>query len=462
MRVIGLLAIGLALAGCAKSDEQLRLDLHDDDPYARLMAVVALGRSGRADAGPDLLAALEDERPEVRAAAHQAVVALGPAAVPSLLDRVASGAMTASDADLRLIDLALVYDPALRDAAPMMRTLRGGRYDRGAVAIFGLLGEIGTAAVAPLADALRRPDPLRSAAAADALGTLGPASAPASSALLDALDRPEPEVVRACAAALGRIGATDEEVLTALLAVARDAGSPAVRQAALDAAVGGLVRRAARGEPARGPARAELAGLGQAAFDGLLLALRFDEQAVADEAAGCLAALGPQRLPQIVASLPERDATQLGRGAQVVRGIGAPALAPLLEMIGDPANPARVRAVAVLSGLGAEAAGAWPALFALLGDGRGDLAAAAAYALGGIPPADDRALSQLIAARARGSRPVGRLLLPAIVAGLLARGRLAELAALGDAAGVEAELRRLARGRDPDLCARARAALGPR
>ena len=39
------LALALALAGCAKSFDELRDDLRDDDPYVRLMAAVALGRS---------------------------------------------------------------------------------------------------------------------------------------------------------------------------------------------------------------------------------------------------------------------------------------------------------------------------------------------------------------------------------------------------------------------------------
>lgn len=458
LRVIGLLAIGLAVAGCAKSFEELRRDLRDQDPYVRLMAAVALGRSGRAEAALDLLDALVDDSPDVRQAARESLVLLGPVGVPALLERLRAGAMSAGDADLRLLDLMLVYDQDLDDVAPMMRALHGGRYDRKAMAILSVFGDMDSSAVPPLIELLDQPDPLLTAAAADALGALGPVAAPAASRLVVALSRPESEVVRAAADALGQIAAGQDEVLPALLHVAGSADQPAVRQAALDASVQGLLQRMTGGEPARREqALAELSGLRRDALDGLIRALKYGDQAIAVEAAGCLAALGPEILPQLISSLSERNPMHVDRGALVVRRLGRQALPPLLEMIGDPSDAARVRATTALSGLGADAASAWPTLHALLEGSDDNLSSAAAYTLGHIPPPDDAALQQLIAARESQTKLVGELLLPAIVRGLLERDRLDELYALGDEAGVALE--RLRSGDDPELAARAGAAL---
>lgn len=454
MRVSALLALGLVLASCAKSFDEWRADLEDEDPFVRQMAAVGLGRSRCAEAAPLLLGALADETPAVREAALDSLVALGPPAVPMLLERLGAGAQTAGDADARLLDLALAFDAGLGDVAPQMRALQGGRYDHKLLALFDVIATIGPPAVAPLRSALAGADPLVAAAAADALGALGPQAAPAVPDLLVALRRPERDVVRAAAGALGEIGPQEDAVLSALLEVAHGTAEPA----AIDAAVRGLVRRAARGNPASaGAARAELSGLGPAALEGLLAALRSGDGAEADAAADALSALGPDVLPRLVATLNERDALQVGRAALVVRRIGPAALPPLLALVGDPARAARVPAVTVLSGLGADAASAWPTLFALLDDGDAHLAGAAAYALGCIPPPDDAALEQLLAARAGDARLVGPLLLPAIVRGLLDRGRLDELRALGGEA--VAVLERLRDGDDPAVADRARAAL---
>ena len=457
LRALGLLVVGLALAGCAKSFDELRDDLRDDDPYVRLMAAVALGRSGRTDAGPALLMALSDSRPEVREAARDSLVLLGPVVVPVVLERLAASASGAGEANLRRLDLALLLDPGLDEAAPAMRALQAGRYDRKALEFFELIRAMGPAAVAPLGERLADPDPALAAAAADALAAIGPAAAPAAAPLVEALARPEVEVVRAAAAALGACAATQDEVLAALLRLAQDP-RPAARQAAVDAAVSGLLQRMAAGGPARRDAAlATLTALGPDALDALIRALVFEDEPLAAEAAASLAASGPDVLPRALAALNPRNRQHVERGALLVRRLGPPALPALLAMIEDPAEPARVIAAAALSELGADASGAWPALLALLGE-TGELAAAAAYTLGGLAPPDDAALQQLVAARAAASSMIAQLLLPAVVRGLLERGRLDELRALGDEGA--AVLEGLRRGGDPELAARAAAALG--
>ena len=449
-----LLALGLALAGCAKSFDEWRANLHDGDPFVRQMAAVGLGRSQCVEAAPLLLEALSDEKPAVREAAFDSLVVLGPLALPTLLERLAAGAQKSGDADARLLDLALTFDAGLGDVAPEVRALQGGHYDRKLLVLFDAIAAMGEPAVAPLAEALSGPDALVAAAAANALGALGPKASPAVPELLVALRRPEPAVVRAAAGALGAIGPEGDAVLPALLEVARRTAEPA----ALDAATRGLVRRVARGDPARAEtAHAELSTLGPAALDGLLHALRSGDEEEAAAAVDALAALGPDVLLRLLAALNERDARHVERAARVVRRIGPAALPPLLALVRDPSSGTRVPAVIVLSGLGADASSAWPTLYALLGEGDAHVASAAAFTLGCIPPPDDAALEQLLAARAADSKLVGQLVLPALVRGLLDRGRLDELAALG--AEAVPVLERLRDGDDPVLAARARDAL---
>jgi HEAT repeat protein len=258
-------------------------------------------------------------------------------------------------------------------------------------------------------------------------------------------------------------------VLPALLQVAREPGdsddgerAQAIFEARR-AAVRGLLRRMASGQPPlQEQALAQMANLGPIAVEGLIHALKFDDDAVADEAADCLATLGPDVLPSLLSALGERNPRHIERCAQVVARIGPPALEPLLAIIAEPGHRDRVRATTALSGLGAEAGPAWPTLLALLDDPAPQMPLAAALSLGRLTPPDDASLDALLAAHARQSAMVSRLLLPALVRGLVLRitpgapdgpARLEQLRALGPEAVVE--LGRLRDDADPSLSAAA-------
>jgi HEAT repeat protein len=470
MRIAGLLALGLMLAGCAKSVDDWRRDLKDPDPYARQMAAVALGRTGREDAAPDLLAALSDYSETVRAAALDGLRALGPQAVPALLSRLELGEARAdgSTSDARLVASVLV-DQGLTSMAPLVRALQDPRYDR--EAIVEALSDAGPSVVDPLSELLLQPQPSVAAAAATALGSLGERALPAVSRLVLALRRTEPEVIAAAAGALGRIAPDRNDVLPALLQVARapdgeggpDAPLASAHAAARAAAVRGLLLRMAGGEASlQEQSLAEMAALGPLAVEGLIHALKFEEEPVASEAASCLAALGPDVLPHVIGSLGERNPTHVARGALVVSRLGPPALAPLLAIIGEPGHRDRVRATTALAGLGAGADPAWPVLLALLDDSQPQLALAAALTLSKLTPPDEASLDALVAAHRRSSAMVGRLLVPALVRGLLPRtepgatqaaARLTQLRELG--LDGRTELERLRAGDDPALAAAA-------
>ena len=474
MRIAGLLALGLML-GCAKSVDDWRRDLKDQDPYVRQMAAVALGRTGRADAATDLLAALTDYSEVVRDSALDGLRALGPLAVPALLTRLEVNASRTEGTpnEARLVAAVLV-DQGLSSVAPLIVALQDSRYDR--QAIVDALADAGPAVVEPLSELLLQPDPGVAAAAATALGSLGERALPAVSRLVLALRRTEPEVIAAAAGALGRIAPDRNDVLPALLQVARapdGEGGPDTPLAqahaeAREAAVRGLLLRMASPQtPLQEQALAEMAALGPAAIEGLIQALKFEDETLASEAASCLAALGPEALPHVISSLGERNPTHVARGALVVARLGPPALAPLLAIINDPGNRARVRATTAIVGLGADAAPAWPALIALLDDAVPQLPVAAALTLGKLTPPDDASLAALVAARQRSSAIVGRLLVPAIVRGLVLRiepgapeaaARLAQLRELGSEGLIELE--RLSTDPDPALAAAAIRAAG--
>jgi len=470
MRIAGLLALGLMLAGCAKSVDDWRRELKDRDPYVRQMAAVALGRTGRADAAPDLLAALSDYSEAVRTAALDGLRALGPEAVPALLTRLELDASHAdgSTNEARLVASVLV-DQGLSSVAPLIRALQDDRYDR--QAIVDALSDAGPAVVDPLSELLLQPAPGVAAAAATALGSLGQSALPAVSRLVLALRRSEPEIIAAAAGALGRIAPDRNDVLPALLQVARapdgeggpDTPLAHAHAAAREAAVRGLLLRMASTQtPLQEQALAEMAALGSLAAEGLIHALKFEDETLAGEAASCLAALGPEALPHVIGSLGERNPTHVARGALVVSRLGPPALAPLLAIINDPGNRDRVRATTAIVGLGADAAPAWPALLALLDDPVPQLPIAAALTLGKLTPPDDASLAALVAARQRSSAMVGRLLVPAIVRGLVLRiepgapeaaAPLAQLRELGSDGLTE--LGRLCTSDDPALAAAA-------
>jgi len=465
MRIAGLLALGLMLGGCAKSVDDWRRDLQDQDPYARLMAVVALGKTGRPDVAPELLAALSDSSEAVRVAALESLRALGPAAAPALLQRLERGAAPATGeghSEPRLVASVLV-DQGLTSTGPLIQALQDDRYDR--QAIVDALADAGPSVVRPLGELLLQPQPGVAAAAASALGSLGEQALPAVTSLVLALRRPEPEVTRAAAGALGRIAPDRSDVLPALLQIAREpvADDDSERAEAVAearrAAVRGLLLRMASGQPPlQEQALAQMANLGSIAIEGLIHALKFDDDAIADEAADCLATLGPGVLPPLLSSLGERNPRHIERGARVVARIGPPALEPLLAILADPGHRDRVRAATALAGLGAGAGPAWPALLALLDEPSPQLPLAAALTLGRLTPPDDANLDALLAAHARQSAMVSRLLLPALVRGLVLRitpgaaeapARLEQLRGLGPDALVE--LGRLREDADPAL-----------
>lgn len=215
------------------------------------------------------------------------------------------------------------------------------------------LGQLGsTAAVGPLAAALRDPAPEVRAAAAGALGDLGAGAAPAAADLVAASTDASTGVRDAARRALRAVGAPGLEGILPILA-SEDEG----------------LRRAAA------VALQDLGADAAPAVPDLIAALRFPDEKAAFEVIKALAAVGRPAVGALIAALKEPNAS--------VRGYGALALGLLREWITDPAvfalaaalsddeDEVRLCAAAALGSLGPRAREAAPALEALVGDGAG-------------------------------------------------------------------------------------------
>jgi HEAT repeat protein len=349
-----LLLACLLAAGCSKGESEWLADLSAQEPFARVLAVTALAESRKPEVLPHVLAALDDVSEDVRAAAGTALVRLGPAAVPALLDALRPGAPVAQR-EGALAGLPLLAPQA---AEPLARCLLDEAWERPAVlkALERLGPAAGRPALAPLIAALRSPEPWRRCAAAEGLRAVDP---------------------------------TDRDVLAALLPVARDP-DPQVRDAALKTSVAGLLLRLRTEDGlARHAAEVQLETLGTSAVPALARALREAREGEDAEPVAALAAHGPDGLLAALEALNPRDPQHVVRALSLTAAVGKDALPRLQQLHAGEPSPRRLLATVCL---GALQAAARPATPALLADLRGTDPLqrwAAAHALGQIGPADD-------------------------------------------------------------------------
>ena len=360
------LAALMLSAGCTKSNADWIVDLDDPEPYARVMAAVALGRSGDPAAVPALLDALGDDSAQVSAAAGDALRALGAPAVLPLLDalRRESGA-SLTDKERALETLPTLGAPAV---APVVQALReGDRYDGDA--LVSILGRLGAPAVPALLAVLQSRDEQLASQAARALAIAGPAAAGpggALDALATALTRPEAALRVEVARAIKAIDPTHPNALAALVRDSHDP-DPEARRAVLQGAVAGLLQLLRDGnELQRRAAGLQLQDLGLAAVPALCAALKECAAEDVDGPARCLAALGVPALRETIGAFNQRNPFHVQRLGRVIELVGADALPELLAIIGERENGSRVMAASVVGALGSDAASAFPVLLSLL------------------------------------------------------------------------------------------------
>lgn len=228
-------------------------ELRSRRAWRRAAAAYRLGDMACAEAAPALLTALDDRKRAVRAAAARSLGRLGVLdAVKPLVEALVSGRVPHGVAGQALVELG----PA---AVPELRAIAGHpswRLRSTAVALLGLVGDSSDSRLA--VDALEDPSAEVRAAAAEALGRVGVAAA--EPALRSALDDRIPFVRAKAAASLGAIGSA--AALPRLLEMARtDRFRPARAAAQAVARIAPGQLAAAAAAPGAGPHLHEAADL---------------------------------------------------------------------------------------------------------------------------------------------------------------------------------------------------------
>jgi HEAT repeat protein len=223
------------LAGCSRhrSTEALIEDFASADEESRIQAAHALARRGE-EVVPDLIEALDDERPLVRDWAIRTLWEMGPGAeaatqrlIQALDDtdhdvrRSATCVLAANPSALPLV-LLKIKDPAPQVRTASIRALSVHPQDPGAI-------------IPAIAGALHDPDETVRAAAATALGRFPKEATATLPALLAALDDGSPSVRGTAAGIIGEMGPAGRPALDRLVKALNDDVEQGVRQAAAGA-----------------------------------------------------------------------------------------------------------------------------------------------------------------------------------------------------------------------------------
>jgi HEAT repeat protein len=189
-------------AGATRALPELARLLRDRDPQVRSAAARGLGRLGEPGAAPFLLAALEEPRPLPAGLVAGALLDLGPATTPALVEGLRHGTAAARAVAAELLGL----HGALPAAGQLAEVLRDDAEPAVRTAAARALGRLGSPAAVPGLLAALTGDAAGTvrAAAAAALGAVGDPRA--VEALDAALDEPDLSVGRAAARALTRCG----------------------------------------------------------------------------------------------------------------------------------------------------------------------------------------------------------------------------------------------------------------
>lgn len=411
--LLAVVLLAMAAGGCARSEEDWLEATHDEDPFVRSLAVVALGQSMW-------------EAPGV--VAERLIQTLGDS------DREVAG--RSGEALLR----------HQRDVLPYMLR-QAGWPDAGIRQLLEMLVlRLGQEAVPDLREALAEPSPPAGAYLVDLLQKLGPAGA---DALLDASRHSDERVRRAALTALAADGRLKPAAVQRLLEAVEDP-SPPLRALALQILVRESCRQLEYPDPvARADAAERLRSFGGVGVREVTrLLLDQDSPNLARPARRWLSTCQLSDVPAFLAAhhggTAEMTVPELLSLCENITLFGAPAV-PVLRReltVDDPAR--RVAAAAALGGLGTAADGAVPDLLQSLEDGDDNVRMTAALALSLIGITDKAAVDTLAARALRldmgGDERFARALGTAAIGGLLRE--LAEDAP--PAAAREAALTRLA------------------
>ena len=355
--------------------------LGDDDRLVRIKAALALARCDptRKDVLPILRAGLQYDVDEVshcsiREAAAECLTRLGPEGTAIIVEALIE-ALDDEDTALRngALEALIKVGPAAVPA--LMRGLRHGqaRVRRGSALVLGKIRSAARPATAALLAALGDENPMVRGAAAEALCEIDPDSLAGVATLIELLERPEQTIRARAAVSLGRLGPragaaagalavalgdTDRVAAAAAFALGKIQATSAVPR--LIEALGHKDRLVRRG------AAESLGRLGRAAtgaVDALIGLLEDEDWHVPHLAATALGRIGPEAraaIPALTAIVAdERNDTQLRHSAAEALGRLGPearaAIPALIETLSGESAHVAWQAAATLGVFGGQA-----------------------------------------------------------------------------------------------------------
>jgi len=365
--------------------------LKEGDAKSREDAAFALMKMGPAarEAMPALSAALTDPNLEVVKFAAITLGKIGGEGVPPLI-------LGLQDEDETLQAIASL---GLREAGAaavpsLIRLLRSSNRTTASYAS-STLGKIGEPAVNDLVVALDHHDTQVRGLALLALGAMGDVAKVAVPAIRKRLNDDHPGVRKAAADILSKIG---RDTSAQVLPSKPPSSEPTYKEKPLTEWVKGLEDRESNIRIGAANALAEMGMKAKPAVAVLIKTLGDREKRVRMAAASALGAIGPEAseaVPTLIAMLKTCDGDEVFDICYGLRGIGKPAVVPLIGLLDEPNFFVRWHAAKTLGNIGPEAADAVARLTEALKDRHSVVRSYAATALGKIGPRAKGALDAL-------------------------------------------------------------------
>ncbi len=362
--------------------------LGSDDPVRRSRAIDLLGRIGTdaAAAVPKLIAHLGQASGEERDGCRQAVVEIGPAAVPGILASAKSQPLAKlNDGTWQarcLSEIGLQAIPGLTGAVKTgaadgsvylamlgLRNIRAKsasarqaiqpflEHEQAAFRGLALAALVATAdkpvgLVPQLQSAMNDGNPLVRQAAMDALASLGPSARAATAALTERLDDKDAGIQLSAVRAIGKLGSDDPVLAKRLAGMIDDAGTD-LRLAVVES-LGGF---------------GKLPGSAVASLVGVLKVEHAVTQSAAFDALAKLGKEAKSALPALSQAVRHDNATVRASALNALARVEPDddkLLTALKQALDDPSAGVRHTAIRELGELGSNARSAGPALFACL------------------------------------------------------------------------------------------------
>jgi len=284
--------------------EELMEALADKDSGVVMRAASALGETGSERAAPPLIDLLSNADPSLRFVASEALVKLGPVAVPALIGTLGHKDPGVVSAVAEI--LGKIGDK--QSVKPLVKALKHQTADSVKLSVASALGAIGgPEVVEPLIDILKDRDSVAQFTAVESLAEIGKV---AVTYLTAELKNPDQDIVLAVVETLGRTG--DPVALPPLIELLDTDPSDAVRMSVVRA-MGQL------GDPEAVPV--------------LVGRLNDSVSVVKSIAAEALVRIGPASVKPLLETLNNRDPETQDLAATALAKIGTPVVEPLIERL---------------------------------------------------------------------------------------------------------------------------------